>query len=68
MVLAQAGRPGWDYVLIGRAGATAERPFAALLEDLRQALDRVHRPAHGTRRPAPAAAQPRSSAPSGHQR
>ncbi|RYH08976.1 ribonuclease P protein component [Tropicimonas sp. IMCC6043] len=43
-VLPEAGRPGWDYVLIGRAGATAERPFASLLEDLRTAVERVHRP------------------------
>lgn len=42
-VLPLAGRPGWDYVLIGRARATAERPFAALCADLRDALVRVHR-------------------------
>lgn len=43
-VLAGAGRPGWDYVLVGKAGVTAERPFDQLLADLAQALDRVHRP------------------------
>jgi ribonuclease P protein component len=32
---------GFDYVIIGR-GATAERPFADLKEDLRRALARVH--------------------------
>jgi ribonuclease P protein component len=35
-------RPGWDYVLIGKAEITAERPFLLLREDLRQALARVH--------------------------
>jgi len=42
-VLPLAGRGGWDYVLIGRAGATASRPFAALCADLEDALARVHR-------------------------
>jgi ribonuclease P protein component len=37
-VLAEHGRPGWDYVLIGRPGATADRPFAALCDDLLSAL------------------------------
>ena len=32
------GRPGHDYVLIGRAGSTASRPFALLLTDLAAAL------------------------------
>lgn len=41
-VLPAKARPGWDYALIGRAGATAARPFALLLDDLRAALDRVH--------------------------
>ncbi|SNS87518.1 ribonuclease P protein component [Tropicimonas sediminicola] len=43
-VLPEAGRPGWDYVLIGKAGATADLPFDALLDDLRTALERVHSP------------------------
>ena len=43
-VLATAGRPGWDYVLVGRPGATAERNFADLTEDLAaRALERVHK-------------------------
>jgi len=42
LVLPTHGRPGWDYVLIGRSGATAERPFAALQDDLVQALERLH--------------------------
>ncbi len=41
-VLPKAGRPGWDYVLVGRPGATVERPFRALLDDLRGALARLH--------------------------
>lgn len=42
-VLPEQGRPGWDYVLIGRRDTTAARPFAALLDDLARALDKVHR-------------------------
>ena len=42
LVLPELGREGWDYVLIGRAGATADRPFPDLLTDLRRALDRLH--------------------------
>lgn len=41
-VLPSHGRPGWDYVLIGRATATAERPFAALKGDLVHALQKLH--------------------------
>jgi len=44
MELPLHGRSGWDYVLIGRAGITADRPFAALREDLRTALARIHGP------------------------
>lgn len=40
-VLPLYGQAGHDYVLIGRE-ATAERPFAALIEDLKQALRKVH--------------------------
>jgi ribonuclease P protein component len=36
------GRPGWDYVLVGRPGATVTRPFAALCDDLAAALRAVH--------------------------
>ncbi len=36
-VLPELGRPGTDYVLIARPGA-ADRPFDALLDDLRGAL------------------------------
>jgi ribonuclease P protein component len=38
------GLPGWDYVLIGKPGVTAARPFAALLDDLTAAFARVHAP------------------------
>lgn len=37
------GRPGWDYVLIGRPGVTVTRDFGALCADLRSALQAVHR-------------------------
>ena len=43
LVLPTQARPGWDYALIGRATATADRPFDALLADLHAALDKVHR-------------------------
>lgn len=42
LVLPTHGRAGWDYVLIGRADATAARPFEALQKDLRYALRRLH--------------------------
>ncbi|KNG92309.1 ribonuclease P protein component [Pseudaestuariivita atlantica] len=41
-VLPERARPGMDYVLIGRATATATRPFDALVGDLRAALDKLH--------------------------
>lgn len=43
-VLPVEGKPGWDYVLIGLAGATADRPYALLLSDLRDAVRQVHAP------------------------
>lgn len=43
-VLPAQGRPGWDYVLIGKAGQTVERGFADLVSDLKTALSRVHEP------------------------
>ena len=42
-VLPRLGRPGWDYVLIGRPETTAARPFDALKRDLEQALGRLHK-------------------------
>lgn len=41
-LLPEGGQPGYDYVLIGRPGATAERAFTDLLGDMRYALRRVH--------------------------
>jgi ribonuclease P protein component len=40
--LPAVGLPGWDYVLVGRPGATVERPFSDLLADMANALGRVH--------------------------
>lgn len=40
-VLPLYATPGCDYVLIGR-DATLTRPFATLIEDLKQALRKVH--------------------------
>ena len=41
-VLPAAGRPGWDYVLIGRPVLTATREFALLVADLGAAVEAVH--------------------------
>ncbi len=41
-VLPQAGRAGWDYVLIGRRDVTAAHPFAQMAADLARALQKVH--------------------------
>ncbi len=43
-VLPTHGRAGWDYVLVGRAGVTANRPFDLLLSDLQAAVETAHRP------------------------
>jgi ribonuclease P protein component len=45
LVLPLFAKPGCDYVLIGRE-ATASRPFASLIEDLKRALARVHAARH----------------------
>ena len=42
-VLPVDGKPGWDYVLVGREGATADLPFAQLKADLSLALRTLHR-------------------------
>jgi len=42
-ILPTEGKPGWDYVLIGRAGATADLPFDQLKSDLTRALRKLHR-------------------------
>lgn len=41
-VLPAQGRPGWDYVLVGRRQATATLPYEALKSDLSRALARCH--------------------------
>jgi ribonuclease P protein component len=40
-ILPGAAQPGWDYVLIGRAGETGERPYDDLRRDLAFALGRL---------------------------
>jgi ribonuclease P protein component len=40
-LLPGGGQPGWDYVLIGRADATALRPYDDLRRDLGYALRRL---------------------------
>ncbi|MDZ7710433.1 MAG: ribonuclease P protein component [Roseovarius sp.] len=40
-ILPSKGQPGWDYVLIGRAGETGQRPYDDLWRDLGFALDRL---------------------------
>ncbi|MFW8635108.1 ribonuclease P protein component [Cribrihabitans pelagius] len=42
MILPEHGRAGWDYVLIGRAAETAQRPFEELKRDLIYALKQIH--------------------------
>ncbi len=42
-ILPDQARPGWDYVLIGRAETTAGRDFKALQTDLTKALTRLHK-------------------------
>lgn len=60
-VIPEHGRPGWDYVLIGRADATISRDFAQLREELREALDRLHEGGRAKRRHKPES-RPRTSA------
>jgi ribonuclease P protein component len=36
------GRPGWDYVLVGRAETTGTLPFLQLQSDLIRALEKVN--------------------------
>lgn len=44
-LLPALGRPGWDYVLVGRPETTIARDFAQMRADLARALDQVHGPA-----------------------
>ena len=41
-VLPTKGQQGWDYVLIGRAGDTVDRPYIDLVNDLTYALNVIH--------------------------
>lgn len=43
LVLPQHGKPGWDYVLVGRPQVTDTHDFAQMQADLVTALDKVHR-------------------------
>ena len=42
LILPGHGRNGFDYVLIGRRDETAKRDFAAMCDDLKNALKKVH--------------------------
>ena len=42
LILPAHGRPGMDYVLIGRRGATADLPFTQLQSDMHHALGILH--------------------------
>ncbi|MFO7921425.1 MAG: ribonuclease P protein component [Nioella sp.] len=42
-ILPLEGRPGWDYVLIGKAGDTAAQPMETMKADLSRALRKLHR-------------------------
>ena len=42
-ILTRDARPGWDYVLVAKPGATEAREFALLLDDLATALRSVHK-------------------------
>ncbi|MBV1867648.1 MAG: ribonuclease P protein component [Marinosulfonomonas sp.] len=41
-VLPHDGLAGWDYVLVGRRGTTADIPLERLKEDLQRALQKLH--------------------------
>lgn len=43
-VLPGLGKPGWDYVLIGRAEKTATRDYMDLKADLVRAIEQIHAP------------------------
>lgn len=49
-LLPSQAQPGWDYVLVGRPGATIEREFSLLLSDLTTALSRIHSQPVGLRK------------------
>jgi ribonuclease P protein component len=41
-VLPVSGRPGWDYVLVGRPEETARRDFRTMIDELEAAIERLH--------------------------
>ncbi len=43
IVLPVHARPGWDYTLIGRAGATSSLPFEDLTTQFSNALKKLHK-------------------------
>jgi ribonuclease P protein component len=43
LIAAVAAKPGFDYVIVGRREAL-HQPFSDLLEDMRLAFEKVHRP------------------------
>lgn len=49
-VLPRLGKPGWDYVLIGRADMTTGRQFTDLIGDLEKAVLKVHAPKPSSRK------------------
>lgn len=55
-VIAAEGRAGWDYVLVARAGETADRPFEQMRLDLSNALARLH-----ATKPRPSGEAPQAS-------
>ena len=42
MIIPSNGRPGFDYVLIGRRNVTSEIGFADLCDELQSSLEKVH--------------------------
>ena len=40
--LSKKGRPGWDYVLIGRKDETANMPFSELIKSFEYTIDKLH--------------------------
>ena len=48
LVLPELGRPGWDYVLIGKSEKTSALEFKKLQDDLEYALRKVHKKADET--------------------
>lgn len=43
-IMPPLARQGWDYVMVGRPGATVARPFEALKADIAEAIARLHAP------------------------